>query len=417
MYKDILAEIITIGDELLYGQILDTNSQWLAEQLTQIGIRLIRRTSVGDSAHDILEALAQAESKVHLVLTTGGLGPTNDDITKKTFARYFGVEMRFDEGAFEDVKAVLASRGRTEITELNRSQAFVPANCTVIHNAVGTAPGMWFERRGKVFLAMPGIPFEMKRMFSSAVEKIKAHFSPPVIYHRMLRTSGIPESQLAVLIADWESALPNHIRLAYLPRFGEVKLRLTAVGTDRAALEAQTAELFDALIPRLGSHVVDTEGDDAATALIKHLKTRQKTVSTAESCTGGYIAHLLTKPAGASAYFRGSVVAYANDTKIKLLGVKPETLQTYGAVSRECVEQMARGVRQVLETDYAIAVSGIAGPDGGTPEKPVGTIWIAAASATNCESRLLKGYADRQINIEFAQLSACNLLTKMILAE
>ncbi len=415
--KTIEAEIITIGDELLFGQIVDTNSQWLAARLSEMGIRLVRRTSVGDSQADILAALTAAENRAHLILTTGGLGPTKDDITKHSFAKFFGYGMRFDEAVFEQVKKLLASRGRTEITELNRSQAYVPENCQVIENRMGTAPGMWFERREKVFISMPGVPVEMKTMFSLAKEKITAHFQPPVIHHQMIRTYGIPESKLAVMIEQWEDSLPSHIKLAYLPKFGEVKLRLTATGEHKADLERETRQLFEQIFPILGDHVIDKEGFDAADTLIRLLKASSKTITTAESCTGGYISHVLTKKAGASAYFKGAVVAYSNELKENILGVSAQTLQIHGAVSEAVVREMAEGSIRLSGADYSIAVSGVAGPEGGTPEKPVGTIWVAVASAKGTQAKLMRGYTDRQLNIEVAQLFACNFLVKSILNE
>lgn len=409
------AEVITIGDEILFGQITDTNTQWISTELTNIGIRTVRKSSVGDEEQAILDILHEAESRADVILITGGLGPTKDDITKTTLCKYFDTEMVINEHALEIITSFFVKRGRP-MTELNRQQAALPKNCTYIANHWGTAPGMWFERNGKVFISMPGVPFEMKSLMTNALlPKLKAFFQTPVIEHKMLRTVGIGESFLAERIENWEDNLPLHIKLAYLPSFGQVKLRLTATGTDLEQLRKDNQAEVDKVLPLIEGHVFGYDNDEMETVIGRLLKERGQTVATAESCTGGYVSHLITKVAGSSQYFLGGVVSYSNDVKINELGVKPETLAAHGAVSEQTVIEMAEGVRQRLKTTYGIAASGIAGPDGGTDEKPVGTIWIACAGPSGTVTHKLQLGKYREQNIQFTGIYLLNLLRRQIL--
>ncbi|MFN3488750.1 MAG: competence/damage-inducible protein A [Emticicia sp.] len=412
--RPILAEVVTIGDEILYGQITDTNTQWMSTELDKIGIKTVRKSSVGDQEDKILQILAEAESRADIILLTGGLGPTKDDITKKMLCKYFDDELVINEDALAFITDFFVKRGRP-MTELNRQQAAVPSRCTYLANKTGTAPGMWFERNGTVFVSMPGVPHEMKYLMSNEViPRLQAFFETPIIYHKMIRTIGVGESFLAEKIENWEDSLPEHIKLAYLPSFGQVRLRLTAVGTDEEQLKKDVDAEIEKVLPLIGSAVFGFDGDDLEVAIGKELKKQGLTVSTAESCTGGYISHMFTKVAGSSAYFIGSVVSYDNSVKINVLGVNAETIAQHGAVSEETVTQMAEGARKLMKTDFAIATSGIAGPDGGTPEKPVGTIWIACAMEGRTVAKKVQMTNQRDTNIQYGSVVALNLLRKML---
>lgn len=375
------AAIITIGDEILIGQIVDTNSAWLGQELGRMGIRVNYRSSVGDNKTHILDALNEATKHADIIITTGGLGPTKDDITKQTFCEYFNTNLVMNERVLEWVTSIFKMR-KLPMIESNRIQAMVPEACEVLFNKSGTAPGMWFERNGKVYVSMPGVPFEMKTIFEEECKhRIKTKFNLPAIIHKTLLTATIGESFLAKKIEDWENALPPHIQLAYLPSVGQVRLRLSAYGNDHQQLQQELSSIIQALHNLVGEYIFGEEEETLQGAVGQLLKTKQQTLATAESCTGGYLAHLITSVPGSSAYYKGSIISYANEVKQQELGVTEEILKQYGAVSEACVKQMAEGVRQKLQTDFAIATSGIAGPDGGTPEKPVGLVWIAVASA------------------------------------
>jgi len=409
------AEVITIGDEILFGQITDTNTQWIGTELTKIGIRPIRKTSVGDNKADILSAFAEAEARADVILVTGGLGPTKDDITKTTFCEYFDTELAINEDALAFITDFFVKRGRA-MTEINRMQAALPKNSTYIKNHWGTAPGMWFERNGKVFVSMAGVPFEMKNLMTHAIlPKLQTHFKTPTIHHKIIRTVGLGESFLAERIEAWEDALPAHIKLAYLPHFGQVRLRLTATGADLEQLKAETQAQVEKVLPLIEKHVFGYDNDDLEIVIGQLLKDRSCTVATAESCTGGYVSHLITKVPGSSAYFVGGVVSYSNTVKMAELGVKSETLAEFGAVSEQTVIEMSEGVRQKLNTDYGIAASGIAGPDGGTEEKPVGTIWIACAGPQGTVTKKLILGKFREQNIQLTATYLLEILRQQIL--
>ncbi|WP_420387701.1 competence/damage-inducible protein A [Roseivirga sp.] len=412
--KQILAEILTIGDEILYGQITDTNSQWISSELDQLGIRVVRKTTVGDTEEAILNAFTEAEARADMVLITGGLGPTNDDLTMPMLARHFNSEIIMNDDVLAHVKDFFERRGRT-FTELNRRQALVPAIAEVLHNEMGTAPGTWYERDGKVFVSMPGVPHEMKNLMKTLVlPKLANFFQTPVIYHKLIKTVGIGESFLADKIKDWEDNLPDHISLAYLPSVGQVKLRLTAVGENREELKKDVQDLIDALIPLAGKYIYGYDSTTLEEAVGQLLKAQNKTIALAESCSGGYVQHKITTIAGSSEYFQGGVVPYHNRHKINILGVKPETLEEHGAVSEPCVQEMAEGVRKLFKADIGASSSGIAGPGGGTDEKPVGTVWIAFADGKETITKKLQLTQNRLLNIELTQIAVLNLVRKSL---
>lgn len=410
------AEIITIGDELLIGQVVDTNSAFIATKLNDAGIHVHQITSVSDNREHIIEALHNASQKADLILMTGGLGPTNDDITKLTLCEYFNVGLKFDEEAYKDVEYVFKIRGR-EVTEVNRRQADLPENCIALRNKNGTAPGMWFDVAGKIYVSMPGVPYEMKALMEDEViPKLKKQFTLPVIVHRNVLTIGIGESMLAEKIVSWENSLAqDNIKLAYLPSIGMVRLRLSTRGEDRKVLEANIERKIKELQGIVGEYIFGYENDTLEQILGSLLKERKQTLSLAESCTGGYISHLITAIAGSSDYYKGSVIAYSYEIKTLELGVDKDVLNTRGAVSQEVVEKMASAVRKKFDTDYSIAVSGIAGPGGGTPEKPVGMVWIAIATPDKVFSKKCQFANNRLRNIQMTANTALNLLRKEIL--
>ncbi len=412
--KKVLAELLTIGDEILYGQIVDTNSQWMSVELDKVGIKVIRKTSVGDQEDEILTALEEAEKRADIVLITGGLGPTSDDITKPCLAKYFNCELAIHEEALVEVTEFFKSRGR-ELTEINRQQAALPVCCEKITNAMGTAPGMWFEKNRKVFISMPGVPHEMKRMMSAIlIPKLQQQFNTPVIYHKVIRTVGIGESILAEKISAWEKALPGHIKLAYLPNLGEVRLRLTAFGNNIVQLQQETDDLVRKLLPLAGEYVYSLKDESLEIVVGNLLRERNLTLSIAESCTGGYVSHLITSVPGSSEYFQGSIVPYSYEIKMQELGVKAETLQQHGAVSEETITEMAELVRKKFNTSIGIATSGVAGPGGATPDKPVGTVWIAFSDGQRTITKKLQLSKDRAINIRMASIGVLNLLRQTI---
>lgn len=410
------ASIITIGDELLIGQVVDTNSAWMAQELNKWGIRVKRRVAVGDVWDEIWQALDEEKKQTDIILITGGLGPTADDITKPLLCKYFNGSMIVDEGARQNVINIFTRLNRPMI-ERNLKQAEVPDVCTVIPNKRGTAPGMWFEKDGKVFVSMPGVPHEMKGMMETdVIPMLLGKFRFPAIIHRTLLTAGVGESFLAEHIKDFETSLPEHIRLAYLPNYGMVRLRLTATGAEKEQTERDVQTRFETLQSLVKEYMVTNEDEPIEKTTGRILEANNKTMCTAESCTGGYIAHLITSIPGSSAFYKGSVVSYANEIKKDLLGVEAETLQRVGAVSEEVVIQMAKGALAAMKTDYAIAVSGIMGPDGGSAEKPVGTVWVAIGSNQKVEAHKLSFRFDRMRNIQLTTANALNLLRKFILA-
>ncbi|HET8964536.1 MAG TPA: competence/damage-inducible protein A [Chitinophagales bacterium] len=418
LLKQIHAEIITIGDEILIGQIVDTNSAFMAQLLNKNGINVKQISSVSDNREHIIEALNEARRRADIILITGGLGPTKDDITKKTLCEYFQTTMRFDETAYQDVVSIFAAYNK-EVTPINRKQAEVPAICEVLRNFNGTAPGMWFDVNNQVFVSMPGVPFEMKALMTEqVVPRLKSRFNFPAIFHKTVLTQGIGESSLSELISDWEDNLAiSHIKLAYLPSPGMVRLRLSTFGNDEKELAIAVEKEIEKLKHIAGNYIYgyETYGEEQKTIAEltgELLKQNKKTVSTAESCTGGYISHLLTCIPGSSSYYMGSVTAYAYDIKTQELDVPSEMLRTYGAVSRNVVERMAQTIRKKYRTDYSIATSGIAGPSGGSAEKPVGTVWIAIATPDTVISEKFLFGNNRERTIHKAAHAALNMLKK-----
>jgi nicotinamide-nucleotide amidase len=411
-----LAEIITIGDELLIGQVIDTNSAWIAEQLNMIGIKVHQITSISDNQEHILQTLKEASTRVQLILITGGLGPTKDDITKQTLCKYFDTSLIFSKEAYKNVENLFYHRG-VKVTEVNRQQAMVPANCKVLPNVNGTAPCMWFEKENCIYVSMPGVPFEMKAIMEQEVIPQLLHKQKQVIIHRTILTEGVGESMLASIIESWEDALPEFIKLAYLPQPGMVRLRLTAYGNDRDTLQLAVNKAEKELYPLAGKYIFGFDNDTIESVVGQLLRQKGMTLSTAESCTGGNIAQLITSISGSSDYFKGSLVAYSNEIKEKMLGVPHQTLVDHGAVSEQTVIAMAEGIRKKFETDYAIAVSGIAGPGGGTDEKPVGTTWIAVATPTGTNARKFLLGDHRGRNIRKASVAALNMLRGKLIEE
>lgn len=409
------AEIIAIGDELLIGQTIDTNSAWIGAELSLIGFDVNRKVTIHDRRDDILAALAGSMGKADVVLITGGLGPTSDDITKQTLCEFFGTRLVINEVVLAMITELLARRKFT-MSENNRKQAEVPESCRVLTNAMGTAPGMWFEKNNTIFISMPGVPYEMKYIMNQHVlPALKERFRSQHIIHRTIMTYGTSEARLSELLSGFEEQLPPSLSLAYLPSSGINKLRLTATGSDRdtiaTILEEQVRKLYS-VIPDL---IYGENEETLEMAVGRGLAGRGMSLATAESCTGGNIAHLITSVPGSSGYFMGSVIAYDNSVKTSLLGVSEELIDREGAVSEPVVRAMAEGAKQLLGTSFAVATSGIAGPDGGTPAKPVGTLWIAVASPSGTVSELHTFGTDRMLNITRFSYAALNLLRKQII--
>lgn len=403
--------IINIGDELLIGQVVNTNASTMSQMLIAVGIDVNEVVTIGDDGDAIRESLTRCLKLSDAVLITGGLGPTKDDITKTILCNFFNSHLVENAVALENVRRLFAIRG-FELTPVNRAQALVPECCQVLNNDLGTAPCMWFEQDGKVVVSMPGVPFEMEWLMENrVVPKLQETFKTGAIVNKNILVQGIGESFLSDLIEPWELALPKCIRLAYLPQAGMLKLRLTARGNNRKELQNAIDEAVKTLYPIAGQYIVGEDCETLPELAHKLLTAKGKTLATAESCTGGAIASQLTAQAGASKYFRGGVVAYSNEVKECVLGVQHSTLEQYGAVSEQTAREMAEGVRERFDSDYAIATTGIAGPDGGTPTKPVGTVWIAVASRTHTEAALLsfpgrrrQQNIDRSVNQAFAML-------------
>ena len=409
------AIVITIGDEILIGQTLDTNTGWISQELNKIGVWVKKRIAVGDVWDDIWKVLDDESKEADIIIMTGGLGPTADDITKPLLAKYFNSEWKTDDQTVKHIRYLFEQIFKREVTERNLKQANVPEACQVLFNEKGTAPGMWFERNGKVFISLPGVPHEMKHMVSKIVlPRIQSAFQMSVIIHQTLVTYGIGESYLADHIQHWEEKLPQHIKLAYLPNYGMVRLRLSTQGDDKNALELEIEKKFAELKELVKEWLVIDEDMTIQETVGKLLKERKQTVGTAESCTGGFIAHLLTMNAGASSNFKGTVVSYDNQVKKDILGVDNTLFETVGAVSEDVVIQMVQGVLRELKTDYAIATSGIMGPDGGSENKPVGMVWIAVGNKDHIVTKEFHFRFDRMRNIQQTSYTALNMLRKFI---
>lgn len=411
------AEIITIGDEILYGQILDTNTQWISFELDKLGIKTVRKSSVGDSEEEITAIFNEAKSRADVVFITGGLGPTKDDLTKKVLADYFHCDLEMNEEALKDVTEFFLKRGR-ELTDINRGQALLPTKALFIPNKQGTAPCMWFDEFGVIWISMPGVPFEMKAIMEhEVIPKLITHFKSPIIYHKVIKTIGIGESYLSDLIQDWELSLPEHIKLAYLPSLGIVKLRLTAFGEDLDWLKSEVDVQINNLLPQIKSYVFGYDKDEISDVVGQLLVNQKATIALAESCTGGHLAHQFTQVAGSSEYFVGGVISYSNDIKRGFLNVPESILINDGAVSEACVTTMAQGIREKFNVSYGLATSGIAGPSGGSKEKPVGTIWIALAYPGGVITRKLQLGGNRLQNIYMTSLNSLNLIRRFLLKD
>lgn len=412
----IQASIITIGDELLIGQVVDTNSAFIAQQLNSIGVSVKQRVAVGDNAKDITEAIDLAISQNGVVILTGGLGPTADDITKPLLNSYFGGKMIIHQPTLDHITYIFEQVHKKPMIDRNRKQAEVPDVCEVLFNEKGTAPGMLFNKLNTLVFSLPGVPHEMKwLMTEQVIPRIKNHFKTSPIAHRTLLTAGIGESFLAELIKDFELALPTDVKLAYLPNYGMVRLRLTSSGNDEIALNKQLDTLFFQLTDLVKEYLVTNQDETMEMVVGKMLKSSNQTVATAESCTGGFIGHLLSKHAGSSQFYTGGIISYDNRIKTEFLDVPTDILQTVGAVSKEAVEQMAISVREKMKTDFAVSVSGIMGPSGQTDEKPLGMVWIGVANKEKVVSKVLYLRFDRHKNIEVTATQAINLLRLLII--
>jgi nicotinamide-nucleotide amidase len=408
------AQIITIGDELLIGQTVDTNSAWIGAELSKIGFDVCRRISIHDLRKDILDTLKDITGKPEVVLITGGLGPTSDDITKQTLCEFFNTKLLTNNEVLGMIEEMMKKRN-IPMNENNRRQAEVPESCRVMKNAAGTAPGMWFEKDGTIFVSMPGVPHEMKYLMTEYVlPELKKRFSSQTIIHKNIMTYGAPEAKLAELLKGFEESLPHIIKLAYLPAAGIIKLRLTATGTDKNLLDKIIKEQVKKLYDTVPELIYGEDEESFEMVIGKILKEKDQTICTAESCTGGKIASMITSIPGSSLYYKGSVIAYDNSIKKVVLGVPPDILERHGAVSRETVEKMAEGARRLLAADYSVATSGIAGPDGGTASKPVGTIWIAVSSIEKTVSEKYQFGSDRITNINRFSIAALNLAWKQM---
>ncbi len=411
------ATIINIGDEILIGQIVNTNAAWMAQKLNQHGLAVAQVLTIADTKESIVHALDIAIPNSKIVLITGGLGPTKDDITKRTLAEYFGMELAFHQASFDNIKQLFAQFGRV-VDDRFRVQAEMPVGANILINKTGTASGMWFESKGKIIVSMPGVPREVKYLMKYEIlPKLNMQLETPAIMHRTINLTGKGETDLAEMLVNFEKKLPSNIKLAYLPNpvTGVIRLRLSAVGNDAIVLETQLDHQVGKLPPILGSLIFGEEKDTLESVVGQILLHKGYTMGTAESCTGGTIAHKITSVAGCSAYYESSVIAYSNATKMNLLGVSPETLKNHGAVSEETVIQMARGTQKLLQVNCAIAVSGVAGPTGGSPEKPVGTIWVAVTKNDEIYTKKLQLGKDRIQNIERTTTIALDLLRRFLL--
>lgn len=421
--NEINASIITIGDELLIGQTIDTNSAFIGRELNKAGIWVKHRMAVGDVYDDIWNALDEERKHAQLIIITGGLGPTADDITKPLLCKYFNTTLVRNEAVLAHIRHLFANvyKRNTSLNEQNIKQADLPQACTVLHNEFGTASGMWFETdsvdsQKTIFISLPGVPYEMKKIFVNvALPKIKKTFGGYVVAHKVISTFGMGESMVAEKIAHIEQQLPPAIKLAYLPGYGQVKLRLTGKGTDCKQLELEMEKPFNAIREVLKDIVIADNDDTLQEIVGKLLLQQNKTLATAESCTGGYIAHLITSVAGSSAYFNGSIVAYSNEVKNKVLAVQEQTLNSVGAVSEQTVREMVQGAINTLNADYALATSGIMGPGGGSAQKPVGTVWIAIGNRNKTVAKLLNLRYERELNIKITAQHALNLLREFII--
>lgn len=411
------ATIITIGDEILIGQIVDTNSGFIAKSLDRIGVEIVEMISISDNKKHILDTFAKFQNKVDIVIVTGGLGPTKDDVTKKTFCEYFDDELVVNPEVLEHVTQLIEGYFKRPITQMNKDQALVPSTCTILHNQVGTAPGMWVKKENTVFVSLPGVPYEMKYLVEEEIiPKIVREYKRPYIIHKTILTYGQGESLVAERIENWENNLPDFIKLAYLPNPGRVRLRLTARGTDKEELEKAIQDNVKSLDAIIHDIIVGYEENETIETVIgKLLSKENKTISTAESCTGGRIASLLSAVPGSSAYFKGSIVSYASETKVNVLGVSQDLVDQYSVVSTQVASAMALKVKEMLKTDYAIATTGNAGPSKGDSDAEIGTVFIALATPNGVITEEFNFGQPREKVIDRATIKSLEILQKEIL--
>ncbi|HNU48501.1 MAG TPA: competence/damage-inducible protein A [Bacteroidia bacterium] len=406
-------ELINIGDELLIGQIVNTNATWIGQQLSLSGYWLKQITTIGDNEQEIIDALNAAKSRAQIILITGGLGPTKDDLTKDVLCKYFNTHLVFDKQAYSDIENIFRARGKV-VTETNKRQAELPSACVPIYNKKGTAPGMWFNYGEHVFVSMPGVPFEMQAMMQNDVlPKLKQQYKAMPIVHKTILTQGIGESDLSDRIASWENDLPPHFKLAYLPAAGMVRLRLTGKGVED--MERDMNQRISKLKELIAPYIFGYDDDTIQSVVGSLLLEKQKTIAVAESCTGGFLSHLITSIPGSSAYFMGGTVSYSNASKMSQLSVSEQSLKDYGAVSEAVAIEMAIGARKIYNTDFALSITGIAGPGGGSVEKPIGTVWIGIATHDSCYARKFLLGTNRLRIIQVAADTALNMLRKEII--
>ncbi|MEM7104279.1 MAG: competence/damage-inducible protein A [Bacteroidota bacterium] len=411
------AQIITIGDEILIGQIIDTNSAWMGEQLNLLGIKVDSILTVSDEYETIQSAVGDADGDVDVVLITGGLGPTKDDVTKKAIADYFETPLLFHEETYDRIVHAFKVRN-IPLTDHHREQCHLPEACIILKNNRGTAPGMWFESKSTVFVSMPGVPHEMKNIMQyQVIPRLQKKNNTQEIAHRTILTAGIGETSLANIISDFEAGLPSNIKLAYLPGLGQVRLRLSGFGSKANEIAEVLDRKADEMYNLVAKYAYGREKENLETVLGEMLKERGALLATAESCTGGHIGHTITSVPGSSEYFAGGVIAYSNSVKMNQLRVSPDTLETHGAVSRHTVEEMVKGVVKLLHVDYGIAVSGIAGPGGGSDDKPVGLVCIAVGTQNKVISREFRFGKERLTNIKRTTITALNMMRKFLLAD
>jgi len=407
------AIIISIGNELLSGH-ENTNASWLSLRLNENGINVIKIYTVADDKKEISKALELSLKESEIVFSTGGLGPTKDDITKNTLCKFFNCGLVFSDSAYRNIESLFKTRG-LPLTNLNKKQAELPDKATAIPNLIGTAPGMWFETEGKTFIALPGVPFEMKAIFDDfIIHQLKVKHQLPFIVNRTILTQGIGESFLSETIADWEKSIPPSIKLAYLPSPGIVKLKLTGIGTDKVKLERSIENLISELKQIIPQYIYGYDNQKLEDIIGGLLINNNATLSTAESCTGGYLSHLITSCPGSSEYYKGSVIAYENSIKTQVLNIPEDIIEKNGAVSNDVAKMMAKNIRKLLKTTYGIGITGIAGPGGATPTKPVGTVWIAVASVTEVHCEMFLFGENRLRNIQKAAITALNMLRKQL---
>ncbi|HBX50745.1 MAG TPA: competence/damage-inducible protein A [Bacteroidales bacterium] len=414
--KRATVQIVSIGDELLIGQVVNTNASWMATLLTEKGFHVLKIITISDKSEEIFSILEEVSGRSDIVLITGGLGPTKDDTTKDVICRYFSSKLVFSEEVFSNIERLFYKRG-ISVSETNRKQAEFPDKATIIPNSIGTAPGLWLEQNNTLFVFMPGVPFEMKEMMGSKlIPLLSEKFHPDTFIFRTIHIQGIPESSLSDMLEKWERGLVSeNLSLAYLPQPGILRLRISGTGSDKALLETKIQNKIEKLLKIIPDDIFGYDNDSLESVIGKLLMDRSATVSLAESCTGGYISHLMTSVPGSSKYFLGSLIAYSNEIKINELGIDKRIFRKEGAVSKEVVEQMATGILRKTGSDYSVATSGIAGPDGGSAEKPVGTIWIAVASHSGVFSQKYIFGKMRDVNIKRATATALNMLRKVIL--